>query len=102
MTFKELAIRALASAGWKRAVEIEQNCMRVRLDFAHAIKQEMARRGMDQKHLALRLGWYPSQVSAVLNGRLNLSARTIERVADAVGLSVSYKLVPKKEEEQKP
>jgi transcriptional regulator with XRE-family HTH domain len=79
---------------FQQAVEVQRNCMRVRYEFAHAIKAEMEKRGMTQHQLAIRTGYHTNYINGVLHVRHNLEAATIIRIADAVGLTASFNLEP--------
>lgn len=99
MSVKSVLIEMLAAEEFKRAVEVQRNCMKVRLDFAYAIRAEMDRRGMTQDHLALRLHKSRAYVNQVLRGRHNLESATMVKLADAVGLQVKFGLESKKQKE---
>lgn len=53
------------------------------------IKAEMARQDMTQAELARRLGWIQTSVSKRLTRKVQLRAQDIEKIAEALGVSLS-------------
>lgn len=65
------------------------------LEVAAAFKWYMREHKTTQSELAERLGVSEGRVSQILNGRQNLTCKTIEALGDALGAEVELTLTPK-------
>lgn len=63
-------------------------------DGAEAVRSLRARGGISQAQLAERAGMAQSAISAYENGRKVPSLRTLQRLADAIGLELDVSCVP--------
>lgn len=62
--------------------------------FAAQIKQQLGTQGLSQLELAQRLGISEGRVSQLLNGRGNLTLRTMARIAQVLGLELQVVVRP--------
>ena len=69
------------------------------LEVIAAIRWYMRTHDVNQTELAKRLGVTSGRVSQVLNGGQNLTLRTLESIADALGARFEVSLEPKAERE---
>ena len=60
--------------------------------FVERILQIMEKKGITRVALAKRLDLYPSQVTKILSGRENMTVRTMESLAEAVGYQLVFAL----------
>ncbi|VED60420.1 helix-turn-helix domain-containing protein [Staphylococcus simulans] len=59
------------------------------MKFGQNIKQIRKRMNMSQKELATKMEISQSYLSDIENGRKNLSIKTVKKLADSLGLSVT-------------
>lgn len=64
------------------------------LEVAAAFKWYMREHKTNQSELAVRLGVSEGRVSQILNGRQNLTCKTIEALGEALGAEVELTLTP--------
>jgi transcriptional regulator with XRE-family HTH domain len=79
--------------GWTRgsvASTIRLVSQQQRMEIARRVKAEMDRQGMSSVRLARRADISEKTVSRLINARFNPSDHTLERIADALGVSDQY------------
>lgn len=64
------------------------------LRFAQALRDEMDRSCLRPVHLAERLGKHRSYVARLLNGKANLTLRTMTRVVRALDMELAFVMTP--------
>ncbi len=79
---------------YREILEIEQ--------FFYNYRIELSRKGIRQYQLAERLGVTPGRVSRILNdtdGPTNITLKTMQKLADAIGMTVNQILNPDEDTE---
>lgn len=59
------------------------------MDIIKAINIGMATAGINQNELASKSGIHPSMISVIMNGHRSLTLKTMEKIADALGMKLS-------------
>ena len=60
------------------------------------IKDEIMARGLTQKELAERTGIAQGDISKLENGNANPSIRTLQRLANGMGMTLKVEFIPRK------
>ena len=77
--------------------DFDDYAQRLKDDISRAIKQVMNDRDINQTELAELTGMKKSQTSRILNGKMNLTLETLNKIATGLGLKWTLKVKPEKE-----
>lgn len=95
-TLQQMKTKRLASMGVDERAEFDETyaAVRLALEFGEKVRDAREAAGLSQRDLAARMGTSQAAVARLEAGGVGSTLTTLQRVADALGMSITVDLEP--------